>query len=86
MPPSSGKKCGGIGLIIRENKNSRAENAQVWGPSVIVFNTVFHKMERWYESFVASPPPTKRGEARRLVTVALSSRKLFQTFKVVLRA
>ena len=47
VSPSIGKHCGGVGLVYHRNKRFTVENAKVVGPNVILFEMVFHELERW---------------------------------------
>ena len=61
VAPSSGKNCGGVGLVYKETSRFSVENAKVVGPNVVSFHLVTHEKERWYVVGCYFPPLTKRG-------------------------
>ena len=73
VSPSSGKNCGGVGLVYRKSKRFSVENAKVVGPNVISFEMVLHKLEQWFVVGCYFPPSDKGGEAQRLALSALKN-------------
>ena len=71
VTPSSGRNCGGVGLIVRETEHFTVENVKVKGPNVISFQLVTGEEERWHIVGAYFPPSDKNGKARRLAMAAL---------------
>ena len=68
MSPPNGKKCGGVGLVVRETKRFTVENANVEWQNVLSFHMLTGKDERWHVVGCYLPPSDKAGEARRTAT------------------
>ena len=46
VAPSSGKNCGGVGLVFKETGHFTVENAKVVGPNVVSFQLLTKEDER----------------------------------------
>ena len=74
VPPSSGKNCGGIGLVVGEANRFTVESAKVVGPNVISFQLLTRKDGRWHVVGCCFLPSDKEGAARRLTMEALDAK------------